>query len=407
MDLSPEQKEFQKIARDFALREIAPWAKASEQCRSLPEGLLAKLAQVGLLHIRIPQSSGGLALTSLDACVIGEELARACSGVAAVILGSEIALTPLILCSNGSNNQNCPQENKSKALLTAINQSGCLLAISTDLAADLHGGRIQAHPEKGGYRLNGTCPSVLNASAADSVFGIATLFDSHDRDTPSTSIALSEPGVYKANIIGFYASTKSPGLDLEKRDQSLGLKAVDRSAIDMVDLWVDEANVFELPMHPEDFLDEVELINHPIMASLATGLGQAALDHACAYALERYAFGQPIANHQAVAFMLADMKKEVETSRYLNWRAALVSSIDGCGRPERSALSKSCRVYAQEMALGVATDAVQIFGGYGYSKEYPVEKLMRDAKSHDLLASRSLDLKAQLGRSLLAKFKHE
>jgi acyl-CoA dehydrogenase len=381
--LHDEQLQFQKLARDFASREIAPRAAAADHDGRLPDGLIAKIKELGLVNVGLADEFGGLGLSTLDACVIAEELAAGCSGIASATEASELALTPLLL----ETGTGTPKE-----LLASIGQNVSLLGLSTDTEADLIEGRLTAVPRSDGYSLNGTCRTVRNASIADWIFVIASV----QKVVPSEI-----PSQIPRQLVGLYVKSGVSGIVAEPRRYSLGRKAADVATVVFKDVFVEQAHAVAAGDDPTEFLEAIARRNDPIVAAGCVGVARSALEHAVRYALERQTFDQPIAQHQGVAFMLADMKKDVEAARQMTERAAMMADAATSAGPATN-LHQSCRAYAQEMAINVTTDAVQVFGGYGYSREYPVEKLMRDAKVYDLSGRTSLKLKGDLGRLLLA-----
>jgi acyl-CoA dehydrogenase len=379
--LKDQQLEFQKLARDFAKREIAPCAMAADREARIPEGLIAKIKELGLVNVGLPEEYGGMGLSTLDACVIAEELAAACSGIASATESSELALTPLLLDTGAG---------KAKELMTSIGQNLSLLGLSMDTETDINQGRLTAVPCNDGYSLHGNCQSVWNAGIADWIFVVARIESVVSPATPSPT---------PRRLVGLYVKTGVQGVETRPHSSSLGRRAANVAAMTFKDVFVEKAHAIETGDDPARFLDAIASRNNPIIAAGCVGVARSALEHAVRYALERQTFNQPIAHHQGVAFMLADMKKDVEAARLMTERAACIA--DAASSSEAKNLHVSCRAYAQEMAMNVTTDAVQVFGGYGYSKEYPVEKLMRDAKVYDLLGSTVLDLKGDLGRLLL------
>jgi acyl-CoA dehydrogenase len=381
--LHDEQLQFQKLARDFASREIAPRAAVADHEGRLPDGLIAKIKELGLVNVGLADEFGGLGLSTLDACVIAEELAAGCSGIASATEASELALTPLLL-DTGTGTP--------KVLLASIGQNVSLLGLSTDTEADIIEGRLTAVPRSDGYALSGTCRTVRNASIADWIFVIASV----------QKVVLPEiPSQMPRQLVGLYVKSGVSGLVAEPRRSSLGRKAADIGTVVFKDVFVEQAHAVAAGDDPAEVLEAIARRNDPIVAAGCVGVARSALEHAVRYALERQTFDQPIAQHQGVAFMLADMKKDVEAARQMTERAAMMADAATSAAPATN-LHQSCRAYAQEMVINVTTDAVQVFGGYGYSREYPVEKLMRDAKVYDLSGRTALKLKGDLGRLLLA-----
>jgi len=380
--LQDQTLQFQKLARDFASREIGPRALAADRDARLPDGLIAKIKELGLVNVRLAEEFGGLGLSTLDACVIAEELAAGCSGIASATEASELALTPLLLDT----------DSKPKELLTLIGQNVSLLGLSADTEADIFEGRVTAVPRDDGYSLSGTCQSVRNATIADWIFVIASV---------QKVVSPEIPAQMPKQLVGLYLQRGVKGMETKPHQFSLGRRAADLATVTFKDVFIETGHAVGAGEDPSEFLKAIARCNDPIVAAGCVGVARSALDHAVSYALERRTFDQPIAQHQAVAFMLADMKKDVEAARQLTGRAAMAADL--ATEAELTAnLHVTCRAYAQEMAVNVTTDAVQVFGGYGYSREYPVEKLMRDAKVYDLSGRTALKLKGDLGRILLS-----
>ncbi len=364
MKLSEDQIELQRLARDFAQREIAPRSAAGDQEGKIPTDLLAKIKELGLLNLRVPEQFGGLGLTTLDAAIVTEEFATACSGIASATEISELALTPLLLYGT---------ENQKEALLSDIAARGALLGYALGPSS------VLAKTKSGAISISGKCDWVLNPSVAERLFIRFSLVD-------------------KAGNFGAYVFTKSEGLATALRPNILGRKAQDVGSCTLTNVTIAEGELIDLGETPDSFETRLGAHDFSIQAAVAVGIANAALQHAIAYSKERRTFGKEIYQHQAVSFMLADMKKDITAARLLVWQAA--QAVDQ--GHNAASLYLACKTYAHEIAIGVATDAVQIYGGYGYSREYPVEKLMRDAKTLDLPFDPAYELKGSLGRLLLA-----
>jgi acyl-CoA dehydrogenase len=381
--IGPEQLEFQKLAREFALREISSRAPAADRDAHLPDGLLAKIKEIGLINVGLPEAYGGLGISTLDACVINEELAAACSGIASITEVSELALTPLLLDQKTGNTD---------TLLKLIGQDVSVLGLSVDFEGDVQDGHLIASQRSDGYLLQGSCRSVWNGTIGDWILVVAPVQDAVSQATPQ---------VQTRTLVGLYLKNSVEGVETHGHANLLGRRAADVAELNFKNVFVEKRHAISFGDQPSDFIDAMASRNNPIVAAGCVGVARSALGHALRYSLERQTFNEPIAHHQAVALMLADMKKDIEAARAMTWRAALAADA-GLSLGTTKSLPASCRVYAQEMVMSVTTDAVQVFGGYGYSKEYPVEKLMRDAKAYDLFGKTALNLKGNLGRMFLA-----
>jgi acyl-CoA dehydrogenase len=375
MKLTDEQLEYQKLARDFAQREIAPFAVSSDKNAATPATLIEKIKELGLMNVRIPDKWGGLGLSVHDAAIIAEEFSTGCPGIASIVICSEIALTPALLMGSDSLKELVLSSVASEAAFLGCAPSGNELTSGMTATAD-----------KNGYTLRGEVRLMQNLTLAKYFLVIAKL--------PSTGS--SAPDLVAADLVAAYVPAQSKGVSIKPIEKPLGLRAIDIGTLSLQDVAIPNDQIIHLSKKLGS-LEEMANCNHPISAAGAVGLANAALSHAIKYSKERKTFGVPISQHQGVAFLLADMKKEIEAARLLIWRAAKCADT---GIFDQS-LSLSCKAQSQGMAMQVATDAVQIYGGYGYSKEYPVEKLMRDAKAYDVYNGTAQAHIAELGKQLL------
>jgi len=376
-----ENMELKNFAADFTQRCLIPQSRLYEK-QSITEGsILADIQSSGLLNLRIPEEFSGLGLTLEDAVVVAEELAYGCSGIASAMEASELAITPLLLF--GSDEQ--------KKLFLEPLAKDTLFAGLSPLPQD-NESALSFKRAKEGFQLNGECPFVFNATIGEWIFVSAQIDNSlaAQRAMPSTS---------NNNSASFLVPLKTPGLKVSETIHLLGRQAADLHSVIFDNVFVNELSYLEGSSDWEHFCDSIASQHFPILAGGCTGVARRALELSCGYAKERRTFGVPIASHQAIAFMLADMAKDVEAGRLLTARAARLATNDVIDHT----IFRSCKAFAQEMAMQVTTDAVQIFGGYGYSKEYPVEKLMRDARTYGLFAGTTPQLKMQIGQRFLQK----
>jgi acyl-CoA dehydrogenase len=366
--LSDEQREFQKLARDFAEREMAPQAHKCEQSETFPQSLYQKAWESGLLNVQVPEAFGGLALSLWDTCLIAEALAWGCSGIASAFEFSTIAQLPLILAGNAE---------QQKQFLPPLCRELLFGGIDLDSVFADGGALLRASKKGNDYVLHGVCQRLLNAKIADWYVVAADHADSNEKHF-------------------FILPRETKGVRVTSRANALGRKLADAHSVGFDNVVLPSSA--ELTVHPgKSWEKELRARTSIVMAAGMVGVAQSALDHSVRYANERKTFGKPIAQHQAVGFMMADMAKDIEAARLMTWQAAVLA--DKTESPERQALC--ALVFASDMVMKVATDAVQVFGGYGYSKEYPVEKLMRDAKSYQTMTKANHLFKSKLGRDLL------
>ncbi len=372
-ELTETQQAFQDMARQFAQNEIAPAAAKHDASGEFPREVLQKAWEAGLMNPHIPEDCGGMGLAALDGCVISEEIAWGCTGIGTAMEANTLAEMPVIVA--GSESQ------KKKYLGRLTEELGfCAYAVTEPGAgSDVAAGLSTAVRKGDAWILNGQKMWITNAGVASWFFVLAKT----DPDA-STGSAFT----------GFIVEADSPGITVGKKEWNMGQRASDTRGITFEDVVVPDAN--RLGEVGYGFKIAMKAFDHtrPVVASAAVGLSRRAMDEAMKYSMERKTMGKPIAMHQAISFMIADMATEIEAARCLVWRACY--EIDA-GRRNTLYASMAKR-FAADTAMKTATNAVQIFGGYGFSTEYPVEKLMRDAKVFQIYEGTS-----QIQRLIIAK----
>lgn len=354
--LSEESKQYQDLARDFSQNELAPRAESFDHSGELPKEVWKKAWEIGLVNVRVPEDFGGLGLGLLDACIIAEELGAGCAGISAAFWGNDLAVAPILVAGTQAQ-----KEKYLAPLLSGFSLAGYCFGESAKIVTKRDGNS---------YTIDGEAVCI---NATDAAWILIVI----ERDNAALIIERDHPSLKR--------------LEPSAR---LGLKAADLQTVRFDKLKVPADNVI-----PLEKASSVRTVTAPVMAAYATGIARAAMQHAIKYSKERFTFGVPIANHQAVGFMLADMAKNIEAARLLTHKAAwMVDQSEGS-----FSQSITARQFAAEMAMTSATDAVQVYGGYGYSREYPVEKLMRDAKMLQVLEGNSLRDKLECGRELLTQ----
>jgi acyl-CoA dehydrogenase len=354
--LSEEQKELRGLAHTFAEREIRPQESECDAAMRHPAELIAKAHELGLMNVHVPDEYGGMGLSAFEGMLIGEELYWGCSGIGTSITANGLGSGPVILFGT--------PEQKARWLPPLIEEPIlCSFALSEPGAgSDVAALRATAVRDGDEYVLNGSKTFITNAGHAE----WAVVF------------AKTDPAAGRRGISAFVVEMGTPGVTIEKHLEKMGQRATDTSAFALHDVRVpvgnrlgEEGDGFKIAMATLDF-------TRPGTAIGAVGVAQAAYEHALEYSKERVTFDLPIAMHQAVGFMVADMATEIQAARLLCWQAAWMLDT-GFGR-EATLYSSFAKRFAADAAMMVSTDAVQVLGGYGYIKEYPVEKLMRDAK---------------------------
>ena len=354
--LTEEQRELRALAHTFAEREIRPREAEHDAEMRHPAELVAQAHELGLMNLHVSEEYGGLGLSAFDGMLVGEELNWGCSGIGTSIVANGLGAGPVILFGSA--------EQKERWLPPLVEAPIlCSFALSEPGAgSDVAALRTTAVRDGDEYVLNGSKTFITNAGHAEWV----------------VVFAKTDPARGHRGISAFVVPMATPGVTIEKHLEKMGQRATDTSAFALVDVRVpaenrlgEEGDGFKIAMATLDF-------TRPGTAIGAVGVAQAAYEHALEYAKERVTFGLPIAMHQAVGFMVADMATEIQAARLLCWQAAWMLDR-GLGR-EATLYSSFAKRFAADTAMKVTTDAVQVFGGYGYIKEYPVEKLMRDAK---------------------------
>ncbi len=370
--LTDEQRELRSLAREFAEKEIRPKAAEYDEKSQHPVDVIAKAHELGLMNLHVPEELGGLGLSAFDGMLVGEELNFGCSGIGTSISANGLGSGPVILA--GSDEQKA-------AWLPPLLEAPILCSFGlSEPGAGSDVARLKTTAERRGdeYVLNGSKTCITNAGHA----------------SWTVVFAKTDPSKGHRGISAFIVPMDTPGVTIEKHLDKMGQRSTDTSAFALQDVVIPAANRigedgegFKIAMMTLDF-------TRPGTASGAVGVAQAAYELAVEYAKERVTFDVPIAMHQGVNFMIADMATEIEAARLLTWQAAWM--LD---QGQRATLYSSfAKRFAADTAMKVTTDAVQVFGGYGYMKEYPVEKLMRDAKLFQIYEGTS-----QIQRLVIAK----
>ena len=370
--LTEEQVQIQELARKFAREEIIPKAAHHDQTGEFPREIVKKAWDIGLMNTHVPAEYGGAGLGVLDGCIITEEFAYGCTGIATAMEANGLAAAPVIVAGN---------EEQKKEFLGRLTREPLFAAYCVTepgAGSDVVGIRTFAKRVGDDYVINGEKMWITNASVANWYF----------------LLAYTDPSAKHRGMSGFIVPRETPGVTVGKKEKNLGQRASDTRGITFEDVKVPAK--YLLGKEGDGFKIAMSAFDHtrPTVSSGAVGLARRAMDEAIKYATERSAFGQPIAKYQAVSFMIADMAKDVEAARLLVWQAAW--AIDNGRRNTK--LASFAKAFAADVAMRVATDAVQVFGGYGYSQEYPVEKLMRDAKIYQIYEGTS-----QIQRLIIAK----
>lgn len=352
--LTEEQKALQEMSREFSVKEMKPNAAKYDKGEEFPEDVMKKAFEVGFLTCTIPKEYGGGGLSELDTAIISEELAAGCAGMYTTMMVNALAYTPVILYGN--------DEQKKKFLIPQTEKMSFSAFCLTEREAGSDAGSLKTKAIKNGdeYIINGAKCFTSNGAIANWY----------------VVFALTNPEKGARGISAFIVPREAPGVTVGKIEDKMGHRASNTAEMFFEDVRVPAENL--LAKEGLGFIIAMKTLDHtraPVGAA-GVGVARAALEYAVEYAKTRIQFGRPIALFQNTAFKIAQMAADIDAARYLVWRAAWLMDQDlPCGK--ESAMAK---MYGSDVAMKVTTEALQILGGYGYMKDYPMEKLMRDAK---------------------------
>ena len=372
--LTDEQRELRSLAREFAEREIRPRAAECDEGQIHATDIIAKAHEVGLMNLHLPVALGGLELPCFEGILVAEELNWGCSGIGTSIGANGLAAGPILIAGSEE------QQKQWLGPLVDAPVLGCFGLTEPGAGSDVSGIQTTAVRRGNDYVINGSKMFISSAGHASWMVCFAS----------------TDPGAGNKGLSAFVVPMDTEGVVVERHLDKMGQRSTDTSAVAFSDVVVpaanrlgDEGDGFKIAMQTLDF-------TRPATAIGAVGVAQAAFELSVEYTRERVQFGLPIAMNQGVSFLVADMATEIEAARLLCWQAAWM--IDqGRGR-KATKYSSFAKRFAADTAMKVTTDAVQVFGGYGYMKEYPVEKLMRDAKLFQIYEGTS-----QIQRLVIAK----
>lgn len=353
-ELTTEQLAMQKMARDYAENEIAPIAAEYDEKEEMPVDFIRKMVAEGFSSVSLPEEYGGAGMDEVTVCLVTEELGRGCAGIATGIGANSLAMLPIQLAGS--------EEQKKKYLVELCDgklASFCLT--EPNAGSDVSSISTNAVKDGSEYVINGTKCFITNGTYADYY----------------VVFAIIDPKRGARSLTPFIVEKGAEGLDASRKEKKMGIRSSNTAVVVFDQVRVPEENMLGKPNGGFRVAMETFDISRPMIASLAVGLARAAYEAAAKYARERVQFGKPIIQQQAIQFMLADMAMEIEAARSLVLR---IAGKIGKGEKNLSAYSAMAKGYAGDMAMRVTVDALQVLGGYGYTREYPLEKYMRDAK---------------------------
>ncbi len=355
--LTPEQCELQAMTRDFVEKEIIPQAAQWDRAGEFPRESFRKAADMGMHLLGIPEAYGGMGLDTLTCCVIREELGRGDAGFAVAIGANMLGYTPLSVAGT---------EKQIKQFADIVVPGELSAFCLTEAQGGSDAGHCMTTARKVGdeYVINGTKTFITNGTVAQ----VYTVFAATDKEKGAKGIS------------AFLVERSRPGISVGVEENKMGIRASNTSEVVFEDVHVPadhligrEGDGFKIAMMTLDR-------TRPSGASTAVGICQRALEECIRYSKERVVFGKPIAKHQAISFMIADMYIQTQTARQMVLNVARLMDNGVFD----SAMGAAAKTFVGDTAMKVTTDAVQVLGGYGYSRDYPVEKLMRDAKIYQI-----------------------
>lgn len=375
--LSFEQKEMKEMAMKFARNELIPKAQEYDEKGIFPMEEFKKAWELGLVNTCVPAEYGGAGFSSLDSVVIGEALAYGCMGMNTSFMANDLALLPIAIAGT--------KEQKEKFLRPFMEEFKVASFCLTEPGNGSDAAGIKTLFKDGGdhWIVNGSKMWITNAGYADQFVVYGTI----------------DPNLKHKGISAIVIPAKTKGVVIGKKEDKMGHRSSDTRSVQFENVQVPKENMLGKP--GEGWEIAMKTLDHsrPLVASSAVGGSQRALDCAKEYAKQRVQFGAPIAKLQAVQFMIADMAMKTEASRLLVHKAAWL--LDNGQR--NTEVASYAKAFAADSCMQNTTDAVQIYGGYGYSKEYPVEKLMRDAKLIQIYEGTSQIQRLVIAREVLGK----
>jgi len=353
--LTDEQKELQQLARKVAMEKVKPVAAYYDKTGEFPWDLVKLFADLDFFRIWVDEKYGGMGKGVMELVLVTEELSRACGGIALAVAASALGTFPIIISGNDQQKQKYLPDLADGKYLAGF----CL----TEPEAGSDAGAIKTRAVRDGdyYILNGKKHFITNG-------GVAKIY---------TVIASTDPSKGSRGASAFIVEDGFKGLSYGKKEDKMGIRASATCEVIFEDCRVPVEN--RLGEEGQGFIVAMKTLDksRPGVAAQALGIAQGAYDLAVEYARQREQFGQSIISFQAIQFMLADMATQIEAARALIYSTARMIDAGVKNIAKESAM---CKVFASDVAMQVTTDAVQIFGGYGYMHDYPIEKFMRDAK---------------------------
>ncbi len=378
--LTEEQIALQKKAREFAIREVLPVARKYDESEEFPLPVIKKAWEEGLLNLGIPKKYGGPGYGLLDSCIVVEEISSACPGIATSVFDNNLGAEPIVIGGNDEQKQR---------ILTELTSEFKLIAFATSepgMGSDVAGMKCKAEKDGDEYILNGNKFWITNGGYAEYITVFATI----------------DPEKKHKGIAAFIVDTKAEGVRLGKHIPKLGQRSSNTVAVSLKNVRIPKENILAKP--GRGFVLAMQTFAHtrPAIGAFAVGCARSAMEYSIDYAQKREVFGRPIGKYQVIQEKIANMYKDIEAARLLTHKAAWEAD-QGLDNNLSSSIAKA---FASDVAMNVTTEAIQIFGGYGYLRTYPVEKLFRDAKLYQIYEGTSEIQRIVISRFVLKRYEH-
>ena len=378
--LTEEQQEIKALARQLAEEKMKPVREKYDEEEIFPWDIVKLMAQTDLFRVMLPEEYEGLGGKVLDLVIMMEELSRVDGGIALALGGTGLGMYPILLSGN--------EEQKQKYLPPIADGAKLAAFALTEANAGSDAGGIKTTAVKDGnhYILNGTKQWITNGGEAD----IYTVF------------ALTNKSKGVRGTSAFIVEKGTEGFSFGKKEKKMGIRASCTRELIFEDVKIPTENL--IAREGTGFMTAMKTLDksRPMVAAQALGIAQGAMEEAVKYSHERHQFGNPISAFQGIQFMLADMGTKIEAARALIYATARMMDS---GEKKFSMESAMCKTFASDVAMEVTTNAVQVLGGYGYMKEYPVEKMMRDAKITQIYEGTNQIQRLVIASQLLKKYK--
>jgi alkylation response protein AidB-like acyl-CoA dehydrogenase len=383
--LTDEQQQLRRTVREFAEAEILPHVMEWDEVSHFPSEIIPKLAEMGFLGVIFPEKYGGAGMGYVEYAIIIEELSRVDGSIGIIVAAHNS------LCTNHIYKFGTEEQKKKYVVPLAQGEKlGCWSLTEPEAGSDAGGTRTVAVKKDGGWLINGSKTFTTNGHYADICVGMA----------------VSDPAKKRHGISAFVIEKGTAGFRPGKKENKLGLRASDTSEVVFTDCQVPACNL--LGKEGEGFVNSLQILDggRISIASLGLGMAQGAYEASLRYAKQRKQFGKPIADFQAIQFKLADMATEIEAARLLTYQAAWLADRAIAAGDENARFTREssmAKLYAGEVAVRVANEAVQIHGGYGFIKDYPAEKFYRDVKLCTIGEGTSEIQRLVIARQILGK----